>query len=349
MTLPVVLHKSSVRHLMVVAVFLWVSCCIGYWAVTKYDIYDPASGGRNGDAGHYIKMSQGASPDEIPKPFRYRVVVPFLVGQVPNSLPGFEIYYELTDEKRIAFQFGVVNVLGMAAAAYFLFLFCSAVGFTFTEAFLAGFLYLTSFYLINFTAIPRIDSWAYATLIAGVLCLQKRQYAVLIGLSLVAAFVKETFFLTFLYALVIPEQLKEKAKAAACVLPALFAFLYFRLIMYPTDIGIDLGVGSFAGNFFSQLEQGSIRIAAVFIEGVQTFGILWVFLIIYILYLRSENRFVTKNLILIPVVLIVPFLIESDIGRVWFFAFPVIMPAATLAMSRIFEGFTPFKTRPDQT
>jgi hypothetical protein len=349
MALPVVLQKTSVRHLLTGAIFLWVSCCIGYWAVTKYDIYDPASGGRDGDAGYYIRMSQGASPDEIPKPWRYRVVVPFLAGHVPDSLPGLDIYYSLTEEKRIAFQFGVVNVLGMATAAYFLFLLCAAAGFTFSEAFLAGFLYLTSFYIINFTAIPRVDSWAYATLIAGILCVQKRQYAVLIGLSLIAVFVKETIFLVVIYSLVIPEQLREKIRATACMLPALIAYVYFRLVMYPTEVGVDQTVGTFAGNLVSQLEQGYTRLAVIIIEGGQTFGILWVFLIIYVLYFRSANCFVTKSLILIPVVLIVPFLINLDVGRVWFFAFPAIIPAAALAISRIFEGFSAFKARLDQT
>jgi hypothetical protein len=56
---------------------------------------------------------------------------------------------------------------------------------------------------------------------------------------------------------------------------------------------------------------------------------------------------VTKNLILIPIVLIVPFLIDLDVGRVWFFAFPAIIPAAALAISRMFEGFSVFGSRSD--
>jgi hypothetical protein len=41
---------------------------------------------------------------------------------------------------------------------------------------------------------------------------------------------------------------------------------------------------------------------------------------------------------LVPAVLLVPFLIGSNIGRIWFYAFPALIPLAVTGIRRLLNG-----------
>jgi len=339
---PRVFENPVLQHFLIIAAFFWISASIGYWAITKYDIYDGATGGADGDAAQYIKMSRGESLDTIPKPFRYRVVIPYIAGKVPTTVPGGELYYDLTEDKKVALQFGIVNIFGITATAYLLFVSCSALGLGVFVSALASLIFLTSFNTVNFTPVPLVDAWAYATLMGGVYCIQRKWYVALTTLSLGAVFVKETYLLMLFFAVIIPDHMKQKLRSLSCVVPALAAYVYFRAFLLPTEAGYNYSLEIVLDNIVSQFSNAH-RAAALVIEGGQSFGIWWVFFAFYVLCFRAEHRSITRNLIILPIVMVVPFLTYANIGRIWFMAFPAVIPAAAYAIGRIFE---PRRTAP---
>lgn len=97
---------------------------IVYFAVTKFDLYDPATGGTDGDVAQYVKIFAGTPLEEIRKPFCYRIITPWLARQVPFLPQTVTQYYDIDPEKIIKFKFGMVNLLGLAMTSFSVFQYC---------------------------------------------------------------------------------------------------------------------------------------------------------------------------------------------------------------------------------
>jgi hypothetical protein len=326
------LEKPVVLRAGVAFFFLWVSFSVGYWAITKYDIQAE----NDEDVNAYIRMSQGESLETISRPFRYRVVVPWVAGLMPATSTDSICYFDMDAQKRITLQFGIVNVIGMAVTAFLLFLFCCRVGLSVSSALLGGILFLTSFYTVNYGAVPYVEAWTHAFLVAGMLAVHSRRYFVLVIVSLAGIFVKETYLLLLPIALLLHTSWPERVKSVVSILPACAAYAVFRWGLYPADTGYDHSFGAAASNLFGlsvQLNRPE-RLGALGIEGVESFGFCWILLGIYLVRFRKENPLLTRSLLLLPVVMAVPFLLDSDFGRIWFLAFPVVLPAAAIVLEK---------------
>jgi hypothetical protein len=51
---------------------------------------------------------------------------------------------------------------------------------------------------------------------------------------------------------------------------------------------------------------------------------------------RNNHREILALLPMLPIVLCTPFLIGSDLGRIWFLSFPVLIPFSLLGIEHLF-------------
>src|SRR5690349_13441302 len=85
---------------------LCASAALVYPPITKYDLYDPGLGGHEGDVGLYVRMEQGVPLSGIARPWRYRVLTPFMARLIPELPHALARYFDLSADKRIQFRFG---------------------------------------------------------------------------------------------------------------------------------------------------------------------------------------------------------------------------------------------------
>jgi hypothetical protein len=308
-----------------------VAASLVYFPITKYDLLDPAGGGREGDVAQYIRMSQGAPITTIPKPYRYRLLTPYLTRLVPFLPRCVTQFYNIDPDKIIKFKFGVVNLLGLACAAYVLFLLSRALAFSALEALLGSLLFLTSFPVVNFAGMPLVDAWAYFFLVLAFLFLLQRRYWLLSIAVLVGMMEKETTALIVLYCLLMPRPWRERGTAILACLPGLLAYGVFRFVLFPTCVGYGYGVLS-----------DPIRLLRCFIpcrqwifitlDGGMTFAVVW-FLGVYGWWRARQagDRMLFRLGFAVPLIMLAPF----ASGRIWFLAFPVMIPLALTGLHPI--------------
>lgn len=186
----------SVGSILLLLLFITISFSIVYTPVTKVDLNDDAIG----DTKIYIAMYKGQTLKEIPKPFRYRFLIPYLARIIPAPPHFLTQGFQIDSIKVIKFKFGVINAIGLAMAAWFLFLFCSRLGFNNYLSIIGSFLFLTSFYILNYAGLPYADAFAYFFLISCLYAIYINNNVMLLFLFSVGIFAKETIIL-YLYIL----------------------------------------------------------------------------------------------------------------------------------------------------
>lgn len=316
------------------ALCLWAAAALVYPPITKYDLYDPGLGGREGDVGLYVRIHDGVPLHEIARPWRYRVLTPWLARAVPDVPPALARYFDVSAEKRVKFRFGMVNMLGLALTGLLLVRFGELVGLSFAEALLGSMLFFTSFPVVNFGGTPMVDAWAYAFLLLGLIAAVRGSVAGVLVATLVGLFAKETMMLLVPAILLLPAPRGRRLALLGAMLPGLAAYGVFRWGVYAGGYGQpDDPVSSFR-SLVEHFRSGPY-LAWIVWDGGTAFGLLWPLVLAGVAELRRERDAVLARLAwLVPAVLVVPFLIGSNVGRIWFYAFPVVIPLAIVGLRR---------------
>ena len=319
-------------------VFLWAAAGLVYPPITKYDLYDPGLGGREGDVGQYVRIYQGVPLQQVARPFRYRVLTPRLARLVPAVPHALLRYFDVNEEKQVKYRFGIVNLVALAVSGLLMVMLCGSLGFGLGEGLLATFLYYTSFPVINSAGTPMVDAWAHAFLLLGLVAALRGSLPWLAAASLIGMFAKETTLLLVPAVLVLDAPWRSKATRLLVLLPGVLAYAVFRFVLYPGGYGLPGDPATAMSNLIWRLNHGPYLMWILF-DGGTAFGLLWPLAAYGAWSLRGASRDPLVRLAwLVPGVLLVPFLIGSNIGRIWFYAFPAVIPLAVAGLRRLMNG-----------
>jgi len=305
-------------------IFLTISFNIVYTPVTKVNLDDESIS----DAVIYLSMYQGHSLKEIPKPYRYRILVPYLARLIPTP-PSFLMKgFDSSPEKVIKLKFGILNAIALAFAAWILFFFCRRLDFNLQLSILGSLLFLCSFYIVNYSGLPLTDASAFLFL-TGCLYAILANNNWLLGLFFtVGIFAKETIVLAFVYIFFQNKKLSSKLQKFILCVPGLLSYLCLRFFYLPTNNGYNYTIDRLGITIASYAHGFAPWFWAAF-NFLLVFGILWFFAWRGLkITLKEKDIKVLELLPILPVVIVVPFVIGSDLGRIWFLSYPVIIPMA---------------------
>lgn len=311
--------------------FLSISMGIIYTPVTKVPIQDRALG----DLKQYIAIYKGKSLSEIPKPYRYRFIVPIAARYVPPLPNIITNQFEIDSEKTIKFKFGLINAIALALAALFLFLFCLELEFNKATSLIGSMLFLTNFYVLNYGGLPIVDAFSYFILIICFYAILKDHNLLFFLMFTFGLFVKETVVLCVVYIFFQKRFRPYKIRKILLSLPGLLAYLYLRFLLLPTQQGYN-----YTFQRFIEANSGYFQSISPWIYGfinfLFSFGILWIFAAKgWIVFRKQKNEEIIAMTRILAVVLAAPFIIGSDLGRIWFNAFPLILPMALKGLESI--------------
>lgn len=318
-------------QLILFCILLFVSVNISYFAMARGSLDDPAIA----DASHYVALLKG-DISGVPKPFRYRLFTPIaasLVPDLPNSLQGV---FDIDSEKQILFKFGVVNTFGIAIAAFFLLNFIRDFDFSLGESLLGSLFFITSFYVANFATTPLVDAWGYALLMAGVYFGINRSW-LLYGFTIsLGAMTKETTLLALVFVIAFHIDNKRVImRGILATLPGLIIYFLLQIVILPTDLTYPFGVEHSIRNL---MRLNSIRhVLRLAIEFFLTFNIMWLFAVLGWIQIRNENLVNPFHRLfwVIPLILVLPFVLGTNFGRIWFLSFPAVIPLAIQGLDEI--------------
>lgn len=311
-----------------IALFLFIAVVTCYPAFTRYSLYSDSG---PSDEKNYIQIYQGRSLTSIERPFRYRVMVPWLARLMPSPPKWLRIYYNINDDKVIQYKFGLVNILGLTLAAYWLFAYLVKMGFAPWQGVLGVMLYFTSFEVAVNSGMATVDTWAYAFLILCFYLLQSKNHP-LLGLAvLLGMFFKETTIFCIFGVFAYSKSRKELMKRSLWLIPGTVAYLIFRLKfitiqdapLYSLGMVLKNMKGLFDFNHFLYLT----------IQFALTFGPLWV-----LAYLGWKQRRLLPNfpaarlLLFASSIMLIPLILPMSPSRIWFLTFPFIVPLALLGL-----------------
>jgi hypothetical protein len=317
---------------------LGASAAVTYPAVTKYQLLEPGLGGPGGDVGMYVCMERGEPLASIARPFRYRVLTPLfarVVPQPPHALLRWFDFSGARDDKLVQLRFGLVNCLALACTGTLLVAWCGALGFAPVESLLAALLFYTAFPVVNYGGTAMVDPWGYAFLVLGLLAIRRDQPGVLLFAGVAGMFAKETTALLVPAALLMPRGAAQVRWRVAALLPGLAAYAIFRFALYPGGDGFPGDPATSLENLVWRLRHGPY-LAWIAWDGGTAFLALWPFAGWGWRDVRHDaDRALARLAWLVPPILALPFLIGSNIGRIWFYAFPVMIPLAVRSLRRV--------------
>jgi hypothetical protein len=303
-----------------------------YGAITRYDPRKEFFF----DSGGYVDQYRGKPLMEIAKPLRYRVLIPYLAAQIP-FLPPFltKYYYNIDENKEIAFRFGVLNGLGTAVTAMLLMAFMENLGFSLWGAGLGALLFLTSHEALINGGAMFVDPWNYAALIGCLLLSQAGSIGWLGLVFAVSLFGKETIVvaLPMVYLLGHP----RRGWQLALMLLGLLPYLYFRAVLFPGGAGLELGPDLMRASIAESFHLSYFVYTAM--EFVLNFHLLaplaWLGRVEAVGRLSVLRRLAW---LFIPLA-IGPRLVLCEYSRVWQLGFPIFIPLAVLGILALIKRY----------
>jgi hypothetical protein len=315
---------------------LGAAAAVVYVPITKYPLYEPGLGGAAGDVGQYVRMEQGAPLDQIGRPFRYRIFTPLIARAVPLPPATLLRYFDMSEDKLILLRFGLVNGVGIAVAGTAMVAVSLALGFTLPEGLLAALLFFTALPVVNFDGAPMVDAWGHAFLALGLLAALRGSLVGLFVASLIGMTAKETTALLLPAVLLLSGTWRLRAWRVAAIVPGLAAYAYFRLVAHPGGVGFPADPQTSLENLGWRLQHGPYFMWLLW-DGGSAFLALWPLAAIGLWNLRGRRDEPLARLAwLVPGIFLVPFVIGSNVGRIWFYAFPVMIPLALEGLRRTF-------------
>ena len=254
----------------------------------------------------------------IPKPFRWRIVVPLVAGLLPHA-----------DTAQVQAVWGVIDAVALTAAAWFLHRFLRERGASAASALLGAVLFFASWVILRYAGGVLIDAASYAVLAAAAYASAARRTALLAVVMTVGMFVKETTALALVLIVLLDHPWAVRARQLAVGLPGVLGYVVFRLLT-PTDQGYAYSVGRIVEAVRTLGSAHGLVLAVA--QGVLTFGPLW---LLAAIGWRARALLPRRTAWLVPLVLVVPYLIGSNLARVWFLAFPVVIPFAVVGVDAL--------------
>lgn len=333
--------QRIIKNFCLFFLFLSVAFNVTYWAMAKYDVMGDLKA--VGDAQFYIKMSQGDFHD-IPARYVKRWLMPAMVESLNRHfrIEAFlSRHYEINPQKIMSMNFTLVNIIFLTGTALILFYYLKGLGFVEYESLIGAFLFFTSFFVVNYYSVPLVDSMGMFFVVAGIWAIMKKQIFWLTVIFILGVFAKETIFV------LIPVVFLEERKGLPRMLPAFLpgALLY---IAWGIAYGHANGDNVFTIVTHPDLLRGSLMLAKselslyTLIEHVQTFMFLWILFLIGIFYWKKVPEFPRKQVPLMILPFVVPFLVKSAaVGHVAFYLFPIVVPFVLMTLREIFnDGLT---------
>ncbi len=310
-------------------VFLSSATAVAY---ATFDHHPELGVGASSDAVHYLAMLQGASGDEVAAPYRYRVLTPLLARAIPGSVLGaIPIQRAMDAESDARLRFAIVNMLGLASAAFFMFLLLRRLQYTDTESILGGMLLLALLPVAAWSTLPMTDALGYAFLTMCLWALAADRPGWLVVAFALGLLQKETILIVPLAALLMPS---NKGKWMAVVAVPLVLYLGYR--MYDATTSPQTPVPAWGwGDYVSRLFLGPERASFAF-HSLMTFGVIWLLAALGWRAAATRPPLAQWRFLLIPI-LLAPFLLVRNVPRVWSYAFPLMIPLALLGLRRVLE------------
>lgn len=307
-------------------VCLWTSSVITYVALAGFD---PADGAVT-DNLTYTDMARGET--DVAKPFRYRLVVPWLARLLPLG--------DLSTQSGVEYRFGLVNVVALTVAGCVLFALLRHWGRAPAVALLGVLLFYTSHTVLRFGGIPLVESAAIAVLFACYLAVVRRWRVGFVVLVLLGMLIKETTVLAVAFVLLQAWPWRDRLRFAALSLPGLVGYAWLRLVLDPTSDGYGYSATAWLHNLRLLLVPGGVSVAQ-WRAIVLSLGILWP-LVLLALVRRSGSPRRYGGMVLATALL--PLVLSTDYERVIFLSFPFALLLALPQLERLFLAPPPVTT-----
>ena len=281
------------------------------------------------DAQSFATILRTGELTSVDAPFRYRPLTPLLASLVPAPPAALRDFPRpMSGDELLAYRFALVNAVGLALAAWFFLLLLGELGFGPWECLAGSLLLLVSYYPVSLGTAPLAEAWAWASLAAGLWALLAGRWWLLGAAFALGLFNKESALLVPLAAALLPWSRNDRVRLAVCFVPTLAIYAGFRFALAP-----DGTLGASVGWHVAYLER--LFTSSDWIEFprslLASFGALWLPAAVGWRCARPGSPLARWRL-LIPLVLVAPFVFVKGMGRVWFFAFPFVLPLALLGI-----------------
>jgi hypothetical protein len=295
------------------------------------------------DTTEYLRLARNPLDPQSMSPFKYRILTPALVSVMPSIprslLPGDIKLHPLqtsdeTDE--LIFRFTLVNSLFTWGAAIYLLLFLYALGFSPVYGLLGAMSYLTLNFTMLYNPLPMADASAQFFLIAGFFYIHQKRWSVVFLLILIGYFSKEIVGPLLSAAWVLDQREKLIKTVTIASIPT-FIYILAR-ILFPASVAHFNQSSNLIQTFqlmFIELHLFNRRFYFEFF--IRTFLWLGPFAAITCLRYRSQiPPFLRKQWIFV-VLVCMQFCLASDTGRLFFLAFPVLLPLGLIGLRELIE------------
>lgn len=316
------MKKNLAANILVFSLFLYISSAITYWAIGTFDIEKDASP----DMGYYFSIYNKADLDTIPKPFRYRILTPVIARYVPFLPDVIAQFFNINDDEVMLFRFGIINIISLSVAAFCLFLFLLTLDFSIKEGFIGALVYLTGFFVINWTAAPMVDAMAHAFIMIGILAIRQKRYLILFIVVLMGMFAKETIILVPLSIPFLNRERRDISWQLGITLPGLLLYFAIRYYFFPTSIGYNYPFEKVIQGFLNYLTPQKRHFMDI-LEIALVYGPFWLLAMkgLYVCF-KLDNRMLIRFSLLALVPFIACFIILESFGRILLLSFPAVIP-----------------------
>lgn len=320
--------REEVRQLIVLfALVISLSVSIVYTNVQTYDsTLTPATGYH--DTVDYLNIYFGEPGTGIRA---YRPLVPLLARLVPDLPTSLFTQGRSFDRfNAAAVKFGVINLLFLIGACIALYALERGFGLSYFEALLGVLLFLGSQTIVRSAGLPMIDTAFFFFLSLCMIAIQRNNLWLLLFSHTVGVLAKELVLLSIPLLLLSLLPWRRKALMLLATVPGIALYALVRMTFAPSPVD-DYVTGQILSRVDDQLR------ALLTVNGLLnvflSFGIAWI-PALYALVACKVPILLRRWVWLIPIVVVGVILGAGNWGRTTFSAFPVVMPLASLGLSR---------------
>jgi len=325
--------KKILIFLAVALICLSISYSIVYTAVQTFS-KDELGG--NTDAVHYMEIYRGEGGAEY---WRFRILVPFLAGILPDPPAWiFSSQRELSDFWVAKIKFGIINLGFLFFTGILFFYYLQKLGLSKSYALLGLLFFYTSRPVLQGAGISTVEASAYFFLLLGFYAILARNMFLLFLAFLLGVLSKETStFILFFAALFAPGKNKMRM---VFLLGGLF-IVYSLLRMYLTSQANIFNIYTFNPPALPFLVTLGYQLSNLFsfnkaMDLFSSFSLIWILAIVGFINLKTPLIIRSLSWIIL-IILGKIFLLGGNFGRILFFAFPVVIPAALFGL-KLFLG-----------
>lgn len=288
------------------------------------------------DAAYYVSAMNGAPLDSIPKHYRFRVGHWFLASHVPDLPPGL---FNLTGTQQILFRFGLISLLALTLSCWLLYDLLIRSDFDPVFSLISVILWETSFYITSWIFQPLPDSLSYLAIILCLWLIKQKRFWLAGLLMIPGMLVKETTLAVGLLIWILPFSKREYLSSLLWMLPSIAFYWWFRTL-FPHESGHVFTPDRFLSGLNNIIAPGAHTLYWL-ISAFLSWQFCWIPILYgYYLVLKRQVQVPGNLLLIIPLFLIAPFLINaSTIGRLWLIGFPAFVILCTIGLEAGYRQF----------